>query len=56
LKSDVVVYESKDALEPIDLAKLLDKRTWRGIGDLVIFIGKEKLPVRLVACLMDEQA
>jgi hypothetical protein len=55
-KSDIVVYESKGAAEPLDLAQFLDKKIFQGIIDVEIFIGKEKHPVRLVACLMDEQA
>lgn len=56
LKADVVVYESKDAVEPLDLARFLDKRIRQGIVDIEIFIGEERYPVRLVACLMDEEA
>jgi IS4 transposase len=56
LKADVVVYESKDAVQPLDLAKFLEKHIWQGIVDIEIFIGVEKYPVRLVACLMNEEA
>ena len=56
LKSDVVVYESKNAVQPLDLAKFLDQHIWQGIVDVEIFIGTEKYPVRLVACLMGEEA
>jgi hypothetical protein len=56
LKADVVVYESKNATQPLDLAKFLDQHIWKGIVDREIFIGAEKYPVRLVACLMDEGA
>ena len=55
-KSDVVVYESKEATEPLDLAKFLDRRISQGIVDIEVFVGKEKHPVRLVACLMCEEA
>jgi hypothetical protein len=55
LKGGVDIYESKEALEPLDLVKFLDKHTWQGIVDLEVFIGKEKYPVRLVASIMDEQ-
>lgn len=55
-KSDVVVYGSKETSEPLNLAEFLDKNISRGIIDIEIFIGKEKHPVRLVACLMNEQA
>lgn len=56
LKSDVVVYESKEATIPLDLAKFLDQRMFQGIVDVEVFIGKEKHPIRLVACLMSEEA
>lgn len=55
-KSDVVVYESKEALAPLDLAKFLDKHIFQGIVETEIFIGKEKYPVRLIACLINEEA
>lgn len=50
------VYESKEATAPLDLAKFLDKHTWKGVVDIEVFVGKEKHPVRLVACLMSEEA
>ena len=50
------VYESKEATKPLDLAKFLDKQMWKGIVDIEVFVGKEKHPVRLVACLMSEEA
>lgn len=56
LKPDVLVYASKDASNPLDLAKFIEKKMVQGIVDVEIFIGKEKYPSRLVACLMDEQA
>lgn len=56
LKSDVVVYRNKDDTEPLDLAKFLDKYIWQGVVDIEIFIGKEKHPTRLIACLMSEEA
>lgn len=56
LKTDVNVYESKDSIEPLDLAKFLDKHVYQGIVDVEVFIGKERHPVRLIACEMDEQA
>jgi hypothetical protein len=56
LKVDVVVYESKNAAQPLDLAKFLDRHICQGIVDVEIFIGIEKYPVRLVACLMDEES
>lgn len=55
-KSDILVYENKEASEPLDLAKFLDKKIFQGIIDIEVFIGKEKHPVRMVACLMDEKA
>jgi hypothetical protein len=56
LKSDVLVYASKDSAVPLDLAKFIEKNMIQGIVDVEIFIGKEKHPSRLVGCLMDEQA
>jgi IS4 transposase len=49
------VYESKEDTIPLDLAKFLDKHIWKGIVDIEVFVGKEKNPVRLVACLMSEE-
>lgn len=56
LKADVVIFESKEASEPLDLAKFLDRMVYQGIVDVEVFVGKEKHPVRLVACLMSEEA
>lgn len=56
LKIDIAVYESKEASESMDLAKFLDERAYQGIIDIEVFIGKEKHPVRLVACQIDEEA
>ena len=58
LKSDILVYESKQASEPLDLAKFLEKKISEGIDiiDTYIYIGKEKHMVRLIACLMSEAA
>jgi hypothetical protein len=56
LKIDVLIYESIESAEPLDLAKFLDQHIFRGIVDVQVYIGKNKHPVRLVACLMDEQA
>jgi IS4 transposase len=56
LKSEVIVYESKDATTPLDLAKYLDQRCSQGILDVEIFVGKEKHPVRLISCKMTEEA
>ncbi len=51
------VYKSKEATVPLDLAKFLDKHIRRGgVVDIEVFVGKEKHPVRLVACLMSEEA
>lgn len=54
-KVDVNVYESKDAKKPLDLAKFIEKNIYQGMLDIQVFIGKEKHPTRLVACLMDEE-
>lgn len=56
LKADVVVYASKEATEPLNLAKFLDQQNESGAIDTEVFIGKEKHPTRLVACLMSEEA
>jgi DDE family transposase len=56
LKINVGVYESKEALEPLDLAKFLDENAFQGAVDVYVFIGKERHPVRLVAYVMDEEA
>ena len=56
LKIDVAVYKSKEATTPMDLAKFLDKIISQGVIDVEVFIGKEKHPMRLVACLMSEEA
>lgn len=50
------VYENKGATTPLDLARFLDKHMRNGIVDIEVFVGKEKHPVRLVACLMSEEA
>ena len=50
------IYESSEAKEPLDLAKFLDKQMWQGIADVEVFIGKARHRVRLVACLMSEEA
>lgn len=55
-KSDVLVYESKEAKEPLDLAKFLDRHLFEGKVDMEVYIGKERHCVRLVASLMSEQA
>lgn len=56
LKINVAVYESKEATKPLDLARFLDKRIFQGVLDIQVFIGKEKHPVRLVACQMSEES
>jgi len=56
-KVNVDVYRNKNDTRPLDLAKFLDKRLNReSIVDIEVFIGKEKHRVRLVACLMNEEA
>lgn len=50
------VYESKEAKYPLDLGKFLDTNVRDGLIDIEVFVGKERYPVRLVACLMDEEA
>jgi hypothetical protein len=56
LKIDVLVYESREATQSLDLAKFLERCMFNGLADVEVYIGKEKHPVRLVACLMSEQA
>jgi hypothetical protein len=55
-KSNIDVYESKDAKEPLDLAKFLDHHNCKGVVDIIVYIGKEKHPTRLIACKMSEEA
>jgi len=55
-KSNIDVYESIDSTEPLELAKYIDKHMYDGIADIEVFLGKEKHRVRLVACLMNEEA
>lgn len=50
------VYESRDAKAPFDLAKFLDKHICQGLVDIEVFVGKERYPVRLVACLLSGDA
>lgn len=56
LKSNIDVYESIDSTESLDLSKFLDKHMYYGFVDVKVFIGKQKYPVRLVACRMSEEA
>ena len=56
LKINVDVYESKESKKPLDLARFLDNQNSQDIVDKIVFIGKEKHQVRLVACLMSEEA
>lgn len=55
-KVDVNVYESKESKKPLDLARFLDEKIFQGIADETVFLGVERHPVRLVACLMSEEA
>lgn len=55
LKSNVLVYADRETSTSLDLAKFLDKRINQGVVDVTIFIGKERLPARLIACLMNEK-
>ena len=55
-KVSELVYTSKDAVEPVDLARFIEEHMYQGIVDVEVFIGKNKHPVRLVACRMDEEA
>jgi hypothetical protein len=53
---DEHIYENKDAKEPLDLAKFLDKHLYKGLVDTELFVGQNRQSVRLIACLMDEEA
>lgn len=55
-KTDTFVYESKEAKEPLDLAKFINRKLCRGLLDIEVFLGKEKHVVRLVACAISENA
>lgn len=55
-KVDVNVYESKESKKPLDLANFLEWKTALGIVDVMVFLGAERHPVRLVACLLSEEA
>lgn len=56
-KVNVDVYRNKNDTKPLDLTKFLNKHLNNEcIVDLEVFIGKEKHRVRLVACLMSEEA
>lgn len=49
------VYEYKEDKIPLNLAEFLDRHAAKGVIDVQLFIGKDRLPVRLVASLMSEQ-
>lgn len=55
-KSNEDVYESPEAKKPLELAKFLEKNMWQGIVDVEVFVGKARHRVRLVACLLSEEA
>lgn len=55
-KSNVTVYETENSTEPLDLAKFIERNMVQGITDVIVFIGKERYPVRLVACRMSQEA
>ena len=55
-KDDVLVYKSAQATEPLDLARFLEEQAFKGIIDVEVYIGKDRYPIRLVACLMTEEA
>jgi len=54
-KAGVAAYESRESKKPLDLTNFLDKRACQGIVEVELFLGREKHPVRLVACLMSEE-
>lgn len=55
-KDDVLVYKNVSATEPLDLARFLDQNTFKGLIDVEVYVGKDRHPIRLVACLMNEEA
>lgn len=55
-KVSEIIYDSKDAVKPVDLEKFIQKHMYKGLADIQVFVGKNKHPVRLIACLMDEEA
>jgi IS4 transposase len=50
------VYESLESKDPLNLAEFFDKTMLDGLLDVEVFVGKNRHPVRLVACLMSEEA
>jgi hypothetical protein len=55
-KSDIVVYGSREATKSLDLGVFLHENLVQGALDVEVFIGKEKHPVRLVACRISDEA
>jgi len=55
-KVDGNVYESKEAIEPLNLSKFLDQNAWQATVDVEVFIGKERYPIRMVASLLNEES
>jgi Transposase DDE domain len=55
-KSEISIYEDEEAVEVLDLAKCIEKHIHNGVVDIKVYIGKEKFPSRLIACLMSEEA
>lgn len=49
------VYKNKEDKEPLDLAGFLDKHAVKGLVDIQLFIGTERLPVRLIANQISEE-
>ncbi len=56
LKSDVNVYRTPGARRPLDLPKFLEDHIVNGLVDVQVYIGAEKYPVRLIACVLNEEA
>lgn len=50
------VYETKEAKVPLNLAIFFEKQMNKGLVDVEVFVGKDRHPVRMVACLMNEEA
>ena len=50
------VYASRDAKTPVDLARFISENMVQGMFEKEVFIGKERRPVRMVACEVSEEA
>lgn len=55
-KVNELVYESKESKTPLNLALFLEQNMFKGMVDINVFVGRDKHPVRLIACLLDEES